>query len=92
MSTNGNEQAPQPQTIETSISFDLEKGIVVVTPKSLNGIALVNAVACPVPVDNWLQVAAMIILGQLKMKAAAMRTDAHGLMKGLSDQIRNPRA
>ncbi len=69
----------QPQTVESTISFDVHTDMVTITPRKVNGIAIVSPVSSVIMIDTLLEVAAACIIGR-KQKREVERKGT-GLIK-----------
>lgn len=80
-------QGPQ-QNVESLIQLDFKQGLILVTPKSVNGISIVNPVTSAIPMNQVLVLAANIILTMEEAKARAQNAD--NLIVGVNQPLPFP--
>lgn len=73
------DSSKQPQTVESTISFDVHTDMVTITPRKVNGIAIVSPVSSVIMIDTLLEVAAACILGRKQIREAGRKNS--GLIK-----------
>lgn len=60
--------------VQVSMALDFKSQMITLTPKTVNGIAVLNPVAIPIPMDKWLEVSCQLIMRQIAQREAGLTT------------------